>query len=48
MEHWLRFMPDMATAMVEESKNNILVQVGQSILTQANQSNQSVVNLLQA
>lgn len=38
---------DMAKLMVEQSKNNILEQVGQSMLTQANQSKQGVMSLLQ-
>ena len=38
---------DMASAMVEYSKNNILAQAGQSMLAQANQSNQGVLSLLQ-
>jgi flagellin len=38
---------DMAAAMVEYSKNNILAQAGQSMLAQANQSTQGVMNLLQ-
>ena len=33
--------------MVEYSKNNILAQAGQSMLAQANQSNQGVLSLLQ-
>jgi flagellin len=37
----------MAAAMVEYSKNNILAQAGQSMLAQANQSTQGVMNLLQ-
>lgn len=37
---------DMAEAMVEYSKNNILSQAGQSMLAQANQSNQGVLSLL--
>ena len=37
---------DMAQQMVEYSKNNILEQVGQSMLAQANQSTQNVLNLL--
>ncbi len=37
---------DMATEMVEYSKNNILAQAGQSMLAQANQSNQGVLSLL--
>jgi flagellin len=37
---------DMASAMVEYSKNNILSQAGQSMLAQANQSNQGVLSLL--
>ena len=38
---------DMAEAMVEYSKNNILAQAGQSMLAQANQSTQGVLSLLQ-
>ena len=38
---------DMAEAMVEYSKNNILMQAGQSMLAQANQSTQGVLSLLQ-
>lgn len=38
---------DMADAMVEYSKNNILQQAGQSMLAQANQATQGVMNLLQ-
>lgn len=38
---------DMADTMVEFSKNNILAQAGQSMLAQANQSNQGVLSLLQ-
>ena len=38
---------DMAAEMVEFSKNNILAQAGQSMLAQANQSNQGVLSLLQ-
>jgi flagellin len=37
---------DMATEMVQFSKNNILQQAGQSMLAQANQSNQGVLSLL--
>jgi flagellin len=37
---------DMATEMVTYSKNNILAQAGQSMLAQANQSNQGVLSLL--
>jgi flagellin len=37
---------DMAAEMVEFSKNNILAQAGQSMLAQANQSNQGVLSLL--
>ena len=37
---------DMAEAMVEYSKNNILAQAGQSMLAQANQATQGVMNLL--
>ena len=38
---------DMASTMVEYTKNNILMQAGQSMLTQANQSTQGVMSLLQ-
>ncbi len=38
---------DMAESMVEYSKNNILMQAGQSMLAQANQSTQGVLSLLQ-
>ena len=38
---------DMAEAMVEYSKNNILAQAGQSMLAQANQATQGVLALLQ-
>ena len=38
---------DMAEEMVEYSKNNILAQAGQSMLAQANQSNQGVLSLIQ-
>ena len=37
---------DMASTMVEYTKNNILAQAGQSMLAQANQSNQGVLSLL--
>jgi flagellin len=37
---------DMAAEMVDFSKNNILAQAGQSMLAQANQSNQGVLSLL--
>ena len=37
---------DMAKEMVTYSKNNILAQAGQSMLAQANQSTQGVLNLL--
>ena len=37
---------DMATEMVKYSNNNILMQAGQSMLAQANQSNQGVLSLL--
>ena len=37
---------DMADEMVQYSKNNILSQAGQSMLAQANQSNQGVLSLL--
>ena len=38
---------DMASQMVEYTKNNILMQAGQSMLAQANQSTQGVLSLLQ-
>ena len=38
---------DMAKEMVNYSKNNIRAQAGQSMLAQANQSNQGVLSLLQ-
>ena len=38
---------DMASEMVEYSKNNILAQAGQSMLAQSNQSTQGVLSLLQ-
>ena len=37
---------DMATEMVKYSKNTILSQAGQSMLVQANQSNQGVLSLI--
>ena len=37
---------DMATEMVNYSKNNILAQAGQSMLAQANQSTQGVLSIL--
>jgi flagellin len=37
----------MAEEMLEYSKNNILQQAGQTILAQANQSTQGVLQLLQ-
>ena len=37
---------DMAEEMVTYSKNNILAQAGQSMLAQANQSNQGVLSLI--
>ena len=37
---------DMASEMVEYSKNNILAQAGNSMLAQANQSTQGVLSLL--
>ena len=37
---------DMASEMVKYSNNNILMQAGQSMLAQANQSNQGVMSLL--
>lgn len=38
---------DMASEMVNYSKNQILTQAGQSMLAQANSSNQGVLSLLQ-
>ncbi|WP_027218215.1 flagellin [Butyrivibrio fibrisolvens] len=38
---------DMASEMVRYSNNNILAQAGQSMLAQANQTNQGVLSLLQ-
>lgn len=38
---------DIATEMVKYANNNILAQSGQSMLSQANQSNQSALALLQ-
>ena len=38
---------DMASEMVKYSNNNILTQAGQSMLAQANQTNQGVLSLLQ-
>ena len=38
---------DMAKEMVELSKQNILEQMGTSMITQANQSRQGVLSLLQ-
>ena len=38
---------DMAKEMVELSKQNILEQVGTSMITQANQNRQGILNLLQ-
>ena len=38
---------DMANEMVKYSNNNILAQAGQSMLAQANQTNQGVLSLLQ-
>lgn len=38
---------DMAEEIVEYSKNNIIAQAAQSMLTQANQSSQGVLSLLQ-
>ena len=37
---------NMATEMVRYSNNNILAQAGQSMLAQANQSNQGVLSLI--
>ena len=39
---------DMAEEMVKYSNNNILLQAGQSMLTQANQSRQGILSLLAA
>ncbi len=38
---------DMASEMVEYSKNNILAQAGQAMLAQSNQATQGVLSLLQ-
>lgn len=38
---------NMAKEMVKYSNDNILSQVGQSMLAQANQSNQGILSLLQ-
>jgi flagellin len=38
---------DMASAMVEYTKNNILAQAGTAMLAQANTSSQNVLSLLQ-
>ena len=38
---------DMADEMTRYSKNNILMQAGQSMLAQANQATQGVMSLLQ-
>ncbi len=38
---------DMASEMVKFSKSNILSQAGQSLLAQANQSNQGILSLLE-
>lgn len=38
---------DMASSMVTYSNNSILAQAGQAMLTQANQSTQGVLSLLQ-
>ena len=38
---------DMASEMVKFTNNNVLAQAGTSMLAQANQSNQSVLSLLQ-
>lgn len=38
---------DMASEMVNYSKNQILAQAGQSMLAQANSANQGVLSLLQ-
>ncbi len=37
---------DMAKQMVEYARNNILAQVGQSVIAQANQTNQGVLSLI--
>jgi flagellin len=37
----------MAAEMVKYSNNNILMQAGQAMLAQANQTNQGVLSLLQ-
>jgi flagellin len=38
---------EMGQAMVEMAKHNILTQVGQTMLSQANQTQQGVLSLLQ-
>ena len=38
---------DMAKEMVEHAKQNILMQAGQSMMAQANQSTQGILSLLQ-
>ena len=38
---------DMASEMVAYSKNNILMQAGQSVLAQANQSRDRILSLMQ-
>ena len=38
---------DMASEMVKFSRSNILSQAGQSMLAQANQSNQGILSLLE-
>ena len=38
---------DMSEEMVKQSKNNILVQVGQAMMAQANQQPQNVMKILQ-
>ena len=37
---------DMAETMVAYANQNILIQAGQAMMAQANQSNQGVLNLL--
>ena len=37
---------DMAKEMVEQSKQNILEQVGMSVMAQANQQNQGILSLI--
>ena len=42
-----RFVDGMAKEMTEYTKNNVLLQAAQSMLSQANQNSSSVLSLLQ-